>query len=183
MAETNGLVGLHGKEKDRTVEYRASNGRRDIHYSFLSSLPQIEYEGAILVIKENLRKEKVDLPEIEQILEDKYQLMKNVKGWDDEMTMVYSQATLVRKKYKKQFKRRCAYCGEYGLKAVDCPNKKSNQNKGFKWKPSQKKIHSTKREYKGKGHKDMSRMKCYNCGEYGHYAHDCPKPCDNANIA
>ena len=37
-----------------------------------------------LVIKEKLRKEKVDLPEIEQILEDKYQSMKNVKGWDDE---------------------------------------------------------------------------------------------------
>ena len=50
----------------------------------LNSLPQVEYEGAILVIKEKLRKEKVDLPEIEQILEDKYQSMKNTKGWDDE---------------------------------------------------------------------------------------------------
>ena len=29
----------------------------------------------------------------------------------------------------------------------------------------------------------MSKIKCYNCGEHGHYAHDCPKPCDNANIA
>ena len=50
----------------------------------LNSLPQVEFEGAILVIKEKLRNDKVDLPEIEQILEDKHQSMKNVKGWDDE---------------------------------------------------------------------------------------------------
>ena len=29
----------------------------------------------------------------------------------------------------------------------------------------------------------MSKIKCFNCGEYGHFAHDCPKACDNANIA
>ena len=50
----------------------------------LNSLPQSEYKGAILVIKEMLRKEDVELPEIEQILEDKYQAMKHVKGWDEE---------------------------------------------------------------------------------------------------
>ena len=38
----------------------------------------------ILVIKEKLRNKKVDLPEIEQILENKCQSMKNVKGWDEE---------------------------------------------------------------------------------------------------
>ena len=50
----------------------------------LNSLPQSEYEGAILVIKDKLRKGKVELPEIKQILEDKYQAMKHVKGWDEE---------------------------------------------------------------------------------------------------
>ena len=35
----------------------------------------------------------------------------------------------------------------------------------------------------GKGHLDMSKIKCFNCGEYGHFAHDCPKVHDNANIA
>ena len=29
----------------------------------------------------------------------------------------------------------------------------------------------------------MSKIKCFNCGEYGHFACDCPKTCDNANIA
>ena len=29
----------------------------------------------------------------------------------------------------------------------------------------------------------MSKIKCFNCGEYGHFACDCPKACDNTNIA
>ena len=50
----------------------------------LNSLPQSEYKGAILDIKDKLRKGDMELPEIEQILEDKYQGMKHVKGWDEE---------------------------------------------------------------------------------------------------
>ena len=29
----------------------------------------------------------------------------------------------------------------------------------------------------------MSKIKCFNCGEYGNFARDCPKARDNANIA
>ena len=29
----------------------------------------------------------------------------------------------------------------------------------------------------------MSKIKCFNFEEYGHFAHYCPKTCDNANIA
>ena len=29
----------------------------------------------------------------------------------------------------------------------------------------------------------MSKIKCYNCGELGHFARDCQKPRENANIA
>ena len=29
----------------------------------------------------------------------------------------------------------------------------------------------------------MSKIKCFNCGEYGHFACDCPKALNNANIA
>ena len=50
----------------------------------LNSLPQTEYEGAILVIKDKLRKGSVELLEIEQVLEDKYQAMKHAKGWEEE---------------------------------------------------------------------------------------------------
>ena len=50
----------------------------------LDSLPQAEYEGAILVIKERLRGSTCDLAQVEQLLEDKYLSMKYVKGWEEE---------------------------------------------------------------------------------------------------
>ena len=71
------------------------------------------------------------------------------------------------------------YCGEFGHTAADCPNKKSNQKRGPKGKSKHKKKHSTKGDCKGKGHKDMSKIMCFNCGEYGHFAQDCPKTCNN----
>ena len=82
--EANGLVGFLG-EKMTELSYtghKMDNGTFITH--LLNSLPQSEYEGTILIIKDKLRKVKVDLPEIEQILEDKYQSMKHVKGWDEE---------------------------------------------------------------------------------------------------
>ena len=80
----------------------------------LNALPQVEYEGAILVIKEKLRRERVDLPEIEQILEDRYQSMTHVKGWneeEDDYALFMSHSN--KKWYKKQFNGRCGYCGEF----------------------------------------------------------------------
>ena len=50
----------------------------------LNSLPQTVYKGAILVIKDKLRKGTVEITEIEQILEDKFQAIKQVKGWEEE---------------------------------------------------------------------------------------------------
>ena len=38
----------------------------------LNSLPQAEYKGVILVIKERLRGGTCDLTQVEQLLEDKY---------------------------------------------------------------------------------------------------------------
>ena len=150
----------------------------------LSSLPQTEYEGAILVIKDKLRKGTVEIPEIEQVLEDKYQAMKHAKGWEEEEDDYALFASPSNKKRpKKAFKGRCGYCGEFGHKAADCPNKKSNQNKGQKSKTQQKKKQHGKGDSKGKGHLDMSKIKCFNCGEYRHFACDCPKARNNANIA
>ena len=89
----------------------------------LNSLPQSEYEGAILVIKDKLRKGPVDLPEIEQVLEDKYQAMKHAKGWEEEEDDYALFASPSNKKNpKKAFKGRCGYCGEFGHKAANCPN-------------------------------------------------------------
>ena len=149
-----------------------------------NSLPQSEYEGAILVIKDKLRKGPVELPEIEQVLEDKYQAMKHAKGWEeeeDDYALFASPSN--KKKPKKAFKGHCGYCGELGHKAADCPSKKSNQNKGQKAKTQQKKKQNGKGDSKGKGHLDMSKIKCFNGGEYGHFARDCLKAHDNANIS
>ena len=110
----------------------------------LNSLPQSEYKGAILVIKDKLRKGDVELPEIEQILEDKYQAMKHVKGWEkeeDDYALFTSQSN--KEKPKKTFKGHCGYCGEFRHKAADCPNKKSNQNKRSKGKSEHKKSHGS----------------------------------------
>ena len=96
----------------------------------LNSLPQSEYERTILVIKYMLRKGEVELPEIEQILEDKYQAMKHVKGWDkeeDDYALFTSQSN--KKKPKKAFKGHCEYCGEFGHEQLNV-SIKSNQNKG-----------------------------------------------------
>ena len=49
----------------------------------LNSLPQVEYEEAILAIKERQRRSSYDLAEIEKNLEDKYQSMRYVKGWEE----------------------------------------------------------------------------------------------------
>ena len=150
----------------------------------LNSIPQSEYEGAMLVIKDKLRKEPMEIPEIEQVLEDKYQAMKHAKGCEEEEDDYALFASPSNKeKPKKAFKGHCGYCGEFGHKAANCPNKKSNQNKGQKAKTQQNKKQNVKGDSKGKGHLDMSKIKCFNCGEYGHFARDCLKARNNANIA
>ena len=150
----------------------------------MNSPPQTVYEGAILVIKDKPRRSILEITEIEQILEDKFQAIKQAKGWDeeeDDYALLVSPSN--KKGPKKAFKGRCGYCGEFGHKAADCPNKKSNQNKGQKPKFHQKKKQWGRGDPKSKGHIDMSKIKCYNCGEFGHFARDCPKARDNANIA
>ena len=54
---------------------------------------------------------------------------------------------------------------------------------GQKLKTQQKKKQHGKGDSKGKGHLDMSQIKCFNCSEYGHFARDCLKARDNANMA
>ena len=54
--------------------------------------------------------------------------MKHVKGWDeeeDDYALFTRQSN--KKKPKKAFKGCCGYCGEFGHKAADCPNKKATK--------------------------------------------------------
>ena len=68
----------------------------------LNSLPQKEYEGVILVIKERLRVGTCDLAQIEQLLEDKYLSMKFVKGWEEEEDDYALFASPAKKKGQKK---------------------------------------------------------------------------------
>ena len=150
----------------------------------LNSLPQAEYEGAILVIKERLRGSLCDLAQVEQLLEDKYLSMKYVKGWEEEEDDYALFASPAKKKgQKKQFKGRCGYCGEIGHKAANCPDKKSKKKEDSKDKSDKKEAQKPEKDSKRKGKTNMSKIKCYNCGEMGHFAQDCQKPRENANIA
>ena len=65
--------------------------------------------------------------------------MKHVKGWDKEeanSALFTSQSN--KKKPKRAFKGCCGYCGEFGHKAADCPNKKATKRRGQKVKMSTK---------------------------------------------
>ena len=95
----------------------------------LNSLPQTEYEGAILVIKDKLRKGTVEVPEIEQVLENKYLAMKQAKGWEEEEDNYALFASRSNKKGpKKAFKRRCGYCGKIlDTKQLIVPTRKATK--------------------------------------------------------
>ena len=150
----------------------------------LNSLPQAEYKGVILVIKERLRGSTCDLAQVEQHLEDKYLSMKFVKGWEEEEDDYALFASPAEKKgQKKQFKGRCGYCGEIGHKAANCPDKKSKKKEDSQDKSDKQETQKPKKDGKGKGKTDMSKSNCYNCGEMGHFSRNCPKPRESANIA
>ena len=83
QAEANGLVGILGEKRTELSNTGHTMDDETFITHLLNSL-QSEYEGAILSTKDKLRKGEVDLPEIEQILEDKYRSMKHVKGYDEE---------------------------------------------------------------------------------------------------
>ena len=116
----------------------------------LNSLPQVEYEGVILV-KERLRSRSCDVAEVEQLLEDKYLSMKCVKGWEEEEDDYALFASPAKKKGpKKQFKGRCGYSGEIGHKSVNCPDKKSKKKEDSQDKSDKKRRKNLRRTIKAR---------------------------------
>ena len=145
-----------------------------------SSLPQTEYEGAILVIKDKLRKGTVEIPEIEQVLEDKYKAMKHAKGWEEEED---DYALFASPWAQESIQRTLWILWRVWTQSRRLSQQEKQPKKGQKLKTQQKKKQHGKGDSKGKGHLDMSKIKCFNCGEYEHFARDCPKACNKTNIA
>ena len=78
------MAGIPGEERTELVNTGHIMDDEMFITHLLNSLPQAEYKGAILAIKEKLRRSSYDLAEIEQLLEDKFQSMKYVRGWEEE---------------------------------------------------------------------------------------------------
>ena len=97
--------------------------------------------------------------------------------------MPSSQVPPIRKSPRKDSKDIVDTVGNLDTKQPIVPTRKAIKNKGQKVKTQQNKKQNSKGDSKGKGHLDMSKIKCFNCGEYGHFAHVCPKAHDNTNIA
>ena len=111
----------------------------------LISLPQSEYEGAILVIKDKLRKGPVDLPEIEQVLEDQYQVMKHAKGWyvgEDDYTLASPSN---KKRPRKHSKDIVDTLGNLDIKQPIFPTRKATKIRVRKQKHSKQKSSMVKR--------------------------------------
>ena len=99
----------------------------------LNSLPQAEYEGAILAIKEKLRRRTCDLGEIEQLLEDKYQSMKYVKGWEEEEDNYALFASSAKKKgHKSSLKDDAVIVESLDIRQRIAPTRKASEKRTLK---------------------------------------------------
>ena len=61
--------------------------------------------------------------------------------------------------------------------------RKARRKRTLKTNLTKKETQKPKKDIKAKGKTDMTKIKCYNCGEIVHFAWNCPKPRENANIA
>ena len=144
----------------------------------MASLPQEEYQATILILKLKLRVDDLMIEEAETLMDDMYEAVKEVQGWTedgDELALFVGKP-----QFKKTFKGKCGYCGKYGHKGADCHERKAHleykKNKQGKFKPNQNRKPIWKlSNQKGKKKFDISKVKCFYCKQYGHFAKDCPK--------
>ena len=115
----------------------------------LNSLPQAEYEGAILVIKERLRDSTCNLAQVKQLLEDKYLSMKYVKGWEeeeDDYALLASPAK--RKGRKNSLKDNVVTVERLDTKQQIVLTRKARKKRTLKSNPTRKRHRNPKRTVK-----------------------------------
>ena len=106
----------------------------------LNSLPQTVYEGAILIIKDKLIKGTVEITEIEQILEDKFQAMKQAKGWEEEEDdYALLQVPLTKKDPRKHSKDAVDTMENLDTKQLIVPTRKAIKTRARNRKTSKRK--------------------------------------------
>ena len=118
----------------------------------LNSLPQAEYEGAILVIKERLRGSTCDLAQVEQLLEDKY-----LFGRKKKMTMHCLLALPKRKGRKNSLKDDVATVERLDTRQRIVLTRKAKKEDS-KDKSDKGETQKPKKDSKGKGKTDMSKL-------------------------
>ena len=117
----------------------------------LNSLPQTVYEGAILIIEDKLRKGIVEITEIEQILEDKFEAIKQVKGWEEEEDDYALFASPPAKRGpRKRSKDAVAIVENLDTKQLIVPTRKAIKTRARNRKTSKRKNRGVKRTPKAK---------------------------------
>ena len=134
----------------------------DLMIHVLNSLPE-EYENQVEQLEDKLDKNTLDLEQIRDKLNLKFERM-NQNEDDDDDEDAEDKALIM-----SQFKGRCHQCGKYGHKKANCnenPNKNKNDN-----------------ENKGKGKKRFNGN-CDFCGKPGHKKANCwlKQAADKANV-
>ena len=97
------------------------------------------------------------------------------------MTIPSFQVPQTKKSMRKHSKDAVDAVEHLDTKQLIVPTRKATKIMARNRKLIQKRQHG-RGDSKSKGHLDISKIKCFNCGEYGHFARDCTKAHDNANI-